>query len=225
MRVRETLHECVHGYSRKLLRRLIDLEDVVVLSHLATIDGERDDQLYVVLAAEVGYGLHLRRIERTEDDVALGCSRIGKRSSHIGVNGHVPCLHVGLDALRLKAVTCHQHAAIILHHALSVAVNIVKRKHHAHTHHAHFLLLAGSGRRRRSRTRDLRRLRRGVHLAHRGERDEELVALLKHIVRLLHAGIGVLKFVYGDIEFLGNAVYRVFLLHLVKVLPLHILTA
>ena len=211
MRILEAVHERVYRQFGSEHTTLINLEDMVVGLHVATVDRERDDETYAVLAAEVAYRFHLLGVERTEDKVAVLGVGVGKHLRHAGILMQVPSEDVGVDALTAQTVARHEHATVVFYHALSVAVHVVQRQHHAHVHRVSRTLLC------------CRRLRRrccssGLHLLR--ERNEQLLALLQHIVVLLHVGVCLHQLVDGDAELLGDAIYRVFLLYLIQVLPL-----
>ena len=107
---------------------------MVVGLHIATVDRERNDEAYAVLAAEVGYRLNLLGVQRTEDEVAVLGIGIGKHGTNISILVQVPRKDVGVDALTAQTVARHEHTTIVLGHALSVAIHVVQRQHHAHVH-------------------------------------------------------------------------------------------
>ena len=210
--LREALEEGVHGILRLLLQRLVDLEDLRIAGDVVATNGERDDHADVVGAAELGQGLHLLGVERSEDDVALAGFVLDERLANVGVDGYVPRADVGRDAGPPQAVASHEDAAIVLHHAASVAIDIVQGKHHAHadgsrahigTRRLRLLLLLG--------------LEVGLGLL---ERNEHRLALLQLVAVALHGGIGLDELVDGDVVLAGNAEDGVFLLRRVDVAPL-----
>ena len=107
---------------------------MVVGFHVATVDRERNDEAYAVLATEVGYRLNLLGVQRTEDEVAVLGVGIGKHGANIRILVQVPCKDVGVDALTTQAIARHEHTTVVFYHALSVAVHVVQRQHHAHVH-------------------------------------------------------------------------------------------
>ena len=212
MMVGESLQEGVDGILVLLDLRLIDLEDLFVVLYLVAADGEGNDHADVVVAAEVGQGLHLLRVERTEDDVALAGTVLQEGLANIGVDGNIPGSDVGGDAGASEAVAGQEHAAIVFHHAAAVAVDIMQGQHHSHTNGSLTDVCA---------LRLLGLLALSLQVGRGlGERDEDGFALLQLVVVGLHSRIGCHKFVYRKIILLGDAVDGVFLFCGVDIAPL-----
>lgn len=146
--------------------------------------------------------------------VALGGGVVAQGFAYVGVLGHVPCVHVDRDAVVAQTVARHEHATIVFHHALAVAILVVQRQHHPHPNG--FWLGVGHGL-------FLRRvLCRRLWLCGccRRERYEDVFALLQFIPRLLHLGIGVEQLLDGQSVVFGYPEYSLLALHLVYLAPL-----
>ena len=73
---------------------------------------------------------HLLRVERTDNQVALGSSLIIQYLVDITVLSCIPGMDVNRNATLLQAVASHQHTTVVLHHALAIAIHVVQRQHH-----------------------------------------------------------------------------------------------
>ncbi len=206
-------------YNRLVIfrRALIHLEDVPVGRYLGGIDGERYQHLDVVLAGKVGERLHLLGVQRPDYQVAPCRVLVPKRLGNVGILRHVPRPYVHRYAVLLQTVAGHEHSAIVFHHALSVAIHIMQRQHHAHTYlplpHVHILGLlrlgygCGAG----------RRLRCGIGS---GIRNKYGFALFQLIVGTGHLGIGLYQLFHGNPIVAGYAEDGFLLLYLVYLFPL-----
>ena len=164
------------------------MENLRILRHVVAADGEGNDEAYVVGLAEVGKRFHLRGVERSEDDVAGVGVLLDERFANVGIDGHVPREDFRGNALSAQAVAGHQQAAVVFHHAPSVAIDIVQGQHHAHANRP-LLHVAAVG---------LRLLlvflgfEVGLRLL---EGNEHETALLQPIIRLFHLRIGLFQLV------------------------------
>ena len=123
---------------------LIDLEDLGIALHLPALDGEGNDERYLVATAEVGQRLHLRGVERAKDDVEGSGVGVEERRADIGVLGYVPGVDVGVDAFGLHLIEGEEQTTVVLHHPTAIAIVVVQRQHHAHADRAILLLRGGS---------------------------------------------------------------------------------
>ena len=151
-------------------------------------------------------------VERTEDDVALGGLGIARKLRDVVVDGYVPGVHIDVVSGALQAVAAHEQATVILRHAAAIAVDVVQGEHHTHTQGGGSGLLHGLG--------HGSGLGRWCDGRFGGVGNEDAVAFLQRVVGRLHLGIGGAQLVFGQAKFLGNAIHRVFLLHLIQVAPL-----
>ena len=101
MMIRETLQERLDGSIILLVWILINLIDVGVVAHVATIYREWHHEANVVLLAEVAKRFNLMSIQRAEDYVAIGCARLTEQRIHVAVNRQIPRLDVSRNALVL----------------------------------------------------------------------------------------------------------------------------
>ena len=120
-------------------------------------------------------------------------------------------MHIDTDAHFLQTVAGHQHATVILHHALAVAVDIVQRQHHPQTDgsvpHVIVFFLCGLG--CHLCLMALRHLLTLVRLLGLGtmlrEGDLYFHSLFQLEVGHPHLGIGLNQFVDGDLIHSGDA--------------------
>ena len=210
---------------------LIDLEDLGIALHLPALDGEGNDERYLVATAEVGQRLHLRGVERAKDDVEGSGVGVEERRADIGVLGYVPGVDVSVDAFGLHLIEGEEQTTVVFHHPAAIAIVVVQRQHHAHADRA-ILLLRGGSRWTLGRDRSLCSLWSSL----RGSRAAALVSFLTKgddyprtflqlIALLFHFRIGVYDLLNRHIIFFGDAEKGFSPLHLVQVLPLWGLTA
>ena len=137
----EEAQVCLDGAAVQAVGALPHLIDLAVARHVVATDGEGDDHADVARLAKLGKAPHLMGVERTEDDVAAGCGRVGGKLLDVVVDGDVPGMHVDVQAGTLQAVAGHEKTAVVFRHAAPVAVDVVQGKHDAHVHGAEPMLL------------------------------------------------------------------------------------
>ena len=101
MMIRESLQERLDGSIILLVGILINLIDIGVVAHVATIYREWHHEANIVLLAEIAKRLDLMSVQRTEDNVAIGCARLAEQSLHVAINRQIPRLDIGRNALTL----------------------------------------------------------------------------------------------------------------------------
>lgn len=132
----KTAYETLYRLLVQLFGRLIYLKDLLTFRDIVTTDGERYHHLYIIGLCKLSQLRHLFRIERAKDEVTLICSFHQQRLADISVNVHIPGMNVNGDTLLLQVVNGKQNPSVELHHAPSVAIHVMQRKHNAHTHFA-----------------------------------------------------------------------------------------
>jgi len=120
-------------------------------------------------------------------------------------------MHVDGNARLLQAVAGHEDATVVLHHALSVAIDVMQRQHHSHADGALAHVVGSNSR--------LHRLcgynRRALSTLAR-EWDPDDLTLLQLEVRGLHLRIRLNQLVDGDLILAGDAEDGLLALHLVQ---------
>ena len=140
---------------------------------------------------KVAQGFYVFSVQRTDNQVASGSLRVVQHLTDIAVLRHVPGTDICRDAIGPQTVAGHQHATIVLYHALAVAIDGVKGKYHTHAYLA-LTQIRGTalacGRRRHGGGVVLINLGNGLTLR---ERYLDDVALLQFVAGLVHLGIGI----------------------------------
>ena len=95
---RESLHEGTYRLACQFLDRLVHLKHIGVFCHVVARNRERYYHLDVVCLAEIGKIAYLVGVQRTDDDVLLSRILIKQSGANVGIDGHIPCTHLGLYA-------------------------------------------------------------------------------------------------------------------------------
>ena len=151
------------------------------------------------------------RIQRTDNQVAVGYVVFQQRGTDVSILRHIPCSDIGRDTISLQTVASHQHAAIVLRHALAVAIFIVQRQHHPNTYRTLAHVSIGLTLHRR--------LGHHVDIVLRllafGKRNLDNVTFLQFVARSLHLRIGINQFLHRNAIVTGYAEDGLFALYLV----------
>ena len=186
---------------------LVHLIDVLVVGQLRCIDREWYQQLYLMLLYKCRHSVHLLRVQRTDYQVALSGSLVLKYLVDVCILGSIPSMHIDRHTQFLDTVACHQYSAIVLHHALAVAIHIVQRQHHAQSDGA-LAQIVGHVLVYRFRRRGLCLQCSIWYLKHR--------TLFQFVARSIHLGVSFQQLLDGDIIHTRNAEDSLLLLHLVQ---------
>ena len=127
MHIGKTAQECLDGRIIQRIIALINLENLFVSFYIISADRERNHHFDAVGLAEVGQRSHLLGIKWTKDDVALVSALLQECIPDISINRNVPGMHIYIGALLLQGFASQQQTAVILHHSLAVAINIMQR--------------------------------------------------------------------------------------------------
>ncbi len=145
--VLEALVETVHIRLVQRVAVLVHLEDVAVVVHFRGSGGERNKQTDVVGLGKIAQGLHLLRVQRTDNDVTVGSTRVAEHLADVTVLCQVPGTDVGRYTIQFQTVAGHQHAAIVFHHAFAVTIDVVQGQHDTHSDFTLAHILVGLRRR------------------------------------------------------------------------------
>lgn len=129
MMVLETLIKAIDESLVEGVAILVDLIELGVVVNLLGIDGEWYQHSDTVFFGKVTQGLHLLGIQGTDNQVAVCGVFIQQRDADVGTFSNIPGAYVGGDALSTQTVTGHEHATVVLNHALAVTVFIVQGQH------------------------------------------------------------------------------------------------
>ena len=207
MVVLESLHKMLDSSRVLGNMTLVHLIDVLIIGQLGRIDREWDQQFDLMLLDESRQGSHLLRVERTDNQVALGSSLIIQNLVDIAVLSSIPGMDVNRNATLLQAVASHQHTTVVLYHALAVAIHIVQRQHHTQSDGT-LTYIIGS-----------------IHIGLFGyggcylqgsKRNLQHVAFLQFVARLAHLGVSLHQLFDGEIIHTRNAEDGFLLLHLMQ---------